>query len=413
MKKRQLETIKRGIARIFIVDQLTGKKSEPTRGAKYRVTCYIPDQNGKTKKVNRFTENYQDALKLRNECGRPEFRHVFASKANINVFTFKELCDEFIKVVLPHRALGTQLKYKSLLKHLSFFNEFPVEKITVTTVDQWLSHITSKDYLHGQHSTRCSYEREFTLLKLILRHYQGRKNRAYVLPFINDQNKMTMVRQKPLKPSKYLTEEQFGEFHKHLRESVRGTKWEALEYVALFQYMLGQRIQETAALHFEDFNTELGIVTLDKKVVWTRRAGFADEIQRGHKADSGKTLPLDEEVLKLLSQYKLRSGRRSGLMFLVDGKMISYRNIQHLYNRALKKAGFNFGGTHFIRITSITNIYNRTKDIKTASLLAGHRSLTTTEGYIKTRNSVVQEALKERNQNFLSQVYIDQQMTAN
>lgn len=66
MKKRHLETIKRGIARIFMVDQLTGKKSEPERGAKYRVTCYIPDQNGKTKKINRFTETYQDALKLRN-----------------------------------------------------------------------------------------------------------------------------------------------------------------------------------------------------------------------------------------------------------------------------------------------------------------------------------------------------------
>lgn len=413
MKKRQLETVKRGIARIFIVDQITGKKQEPERGAKYRVTCYIHDQNGKTKKVNRFTENIQDALKLRNECGRPEYRHIFSSKADTTVFTFKQLCDEFIKVSLPSRALGTQLKYKSYLKHFIFFNEFPVEKITVTTVDQWLSHITSKEYLHGQHCTRCSYASEFTLLKLILRHYQGRMNRAYVLPFINDQNKMAVVRQKPLKPSKYLTEEQFREFHVQLRESVRGTKWEALEYVALFQYMLGQRIQETAALHFEDFNTELGVVTMDKKVVWTRRAGFADQLEKGHKADSGKTLPLDEDVLKLLSQYKLRTGRRSGLMFQVDGKMVNYRNIQHFYNRALKKAGFNFGGTHFIRITSITNLYNRTKDIKTASLLAGHKSLTTTEGYIKTRNSVVQEALAQRNQNFLSHVYVDQQLTAN
>lgn len=188
--------------------------------------------------------------------------------------------------------MGTRLKYLSHLKHLSFFDEFAVEKITVTTVDQWLSHITAESYLHGQHNTRCSYEREFTLLKLILGYYQSRKNRSYVLPFIKDQNKMTIVRQKPLKPSKYATEEQFRDFHFHLRESVRGTKWEALEYIALFQYMLGQRIQETAALHFEDFNTELRLVVLDKKIVWSRCAGVPDQLEKGHKADAGKILPL-------------------------------------------------------------------------------------------------------------------------
>lgn len=413
MKNRTQEATKhRGISRVFVVDQITGKKYDPPRGAQYRVTCNILGSNGRSKRKFKNTNNLQQAIKLRNESGSSEIQRIL-NKDQSQGMTFHELCEDWKKYSLPSRGLATQLKYQSYLKHFYFFNEMPVETINANTVDQWFVHIKSEPYLYGQHSTRCSYDQEFTVLKQIFSYYQSRRNRQYTLPNIKDHNQMAIVKPKPLKPSKYLTDEQFQQFHYHLRNQIRGTKWEMLEYVALFQYMLGQRIQETAPLCFEDFKTDLGIVVLNKKMVWTRRSDIEDRIEDGHKTNAGKTLPLDAAVIKLLNEYKLKTGLRSGPMFYIDGKPIHYRSIQHYYTCALKKTGLNFGGTHFVRITAVTNAYNETKDVKAASVLAGHKSLITTQGYIKPHLDNLKLALAKGNERLMSMVSADLQLTAN
>ena len=50
--------------------------------------------------------------------------------------------------------------------------------------------------------------------------------------------------------------------------------------------------------------------------------------------------------------------------------------------RFFKKLPFKFQ-SHNFRTTTLTDLYNETKDIITVQRFAGHRSIKTTQGYIK------------------------------
>ena len=73
-----------------------------------------------------------------------------------------------------------------------------VDEIEPIQIDQWIAHVKNPVYLQAGHSTRCSYDHEFSLLRIILNFYSSRFNRNYRLPFIPDHNEMLKVKNKPV-----------------------------------------------------------------------------------------------------------------------------------------------------------------------------------------------------------------------
>lgn len=308
---------------------------------------------------------------------------------------FGTLVDYWNRDWLPNKDLSTQIRYVSYLKHFSFLWNYVVDEIEPTQIDQWIAHIKTPQYLARCHSTRCSYEHEFSVLRVILNFYSSRFNRNYRLPFISDHNAMLKVKNKPT-VKKDLTVDQFKAFIKELRNRCWGTKWESIYYLALMQYGIYGRIQDAAALSYESFDFGRNAVDINQKVQWLRGRGYDDRVVPGSKANGGKVLsPIPELAAQVFKEWVMRSGIRTGLLFQVDGKLVTYRQIEDKYTQALKKAGLPFSATHILRHAALAEAYESCKDLLLVQKFAGQKDLKSTTRYAKVRDDQVAETQKK------------------
>jgi integrase len=392
--KRKLERVPNhpGIARILVFDPKSGKWKEPKRGSKFRATRQeVAD--GISKKVPGFFATFAEAKAFRCRTEpEPETPRLATE------MTFGQLAERWLVDWLPNKDVSTQVRYKSYLKHFKFFWENPVEKIEPNHIDRWIGIIKQPSYLAQGHSTRVTYHHEFSVLRVILNFYASRFNRNYRLPFIADHKKMLKVKDKSL-VKKDLTVRDFQSFITALEEICREADCEAIYYLALMQYATYSRVQEAAALHYEDFDFERSKLIMNKKVQWLRAKGFEDRIVGGAKTNGGKELEMPALAAQVFRQWVLKSGIRSGLLFRDrDGQHLTYRQIESRYSQALSRARLPFRATHILRHAALCEHYDTCKDLLATQQVAGQRDLRSTTRYAKIRDDRLVKVQKEMDQ---------------
>ncbi len=375
-----------GIYRVLNLND-AGKWVEPLRGKKFKARRYETLTNGKTRRAKRSFNTIAEAKVYRAGCAveasEPSPIMVVPQSSEM---TFEELLETWVKNWLPSVDIATQLRYKKYLKHFGYFLKMKVADIQPDHIDAWIAFVKRPEYLATCHSTRCSYEHEFKVLKAIMNYYCSRRNRNYRLPFLTDHRKMLKVKEKAV-VNKDLSLEQFNSFVQELKALCWGTKWEAIYYLGIMQYAIYCRIQEPAALHVEDFDLVNNRLEIKRKVQWLRAKGHKDQIVMGLKSNGGKIFsPIPELAVQVLKEWMLRSGVRTGLLFQIDGEIIAYRQIQFKYDQALRNAKLPFTATHILRHASLTEAYCSTTNILAVKKFAGHSSLKTTEKYAKVRD---------------------------
>jgi integrase len=400
MTQRRLQAIPNqpGILKVLTLNKKTGRWDEPKRGKKFLASFYRKDFDGKLKKKKKYFSIFSEAKAFREGKRSLELKK---EDRPVAAMSFGQLVENWKQIFLPTINLSTQIRYRSYLKHLTFFNDLLVENIETTDVDRWIIHIKDPTYLSQRHSTRCSYNHEYSILKGIIVFYVSRFNRNYRLPLIPEHRKMLKVKEKP-KANKDLTVEQFKGFIEALGNSLLGTRWEKIYHLALMQYATYTRVQEAAALHYEDFDFGRNKVIVNKKVQWLRAKGYEDRIVDGSKVNGGKELPMSDLARKVFHELVLRFGIRSGPLFQVDGKIITYRQIEHKYSKALKTVGLPFTATHILRHASLTEFYDTCKDLIQTAKVAGHGDIKSTMKYAKVRDERVIQTQKEMDQKLLS-----------
>ena len=213
---------------------------------------------------------------------------------------------------------------------------------------------------------------------------------------------MLKVKEKPVS-KKDLSIEQFKSFMKELKTICWKTKWEAIYYLGLMQYAIYGRIQDAAAIYVEDFDLANDRLEIKRKVQWIRAKGFAPRVVPGSKANGGKIFsPIPSLAVQVLKEWMLRSGIREGLLFQVKGQVITYRQIQHKYDLALKNAKLPFSATHILRHAALVEAYNACTDILAVQRLAGHSDLRATEKYAKVRDHKVTQVQRKMDKNLSS-----------
>lgn len=233
-----------GICRILIKSQKSGEYVEPKRGARFRADKYVKDQQGRPRRKFAFVKSFADAKSFRKQTIEPIEDIPKPSQGIL----FSDLVQEWRESWLPNRNISTQIRYRSYLAHFAFFMELRVEEIEPKTIDRWIALVKNPEYLAAGHSTRCTYNHEFSVLKGILNFYSSRFNRNYRLPFIKDHKSMLKVRERP-RSVKDLNVSEFRNFLDCLREVCRKFDCEVIYYLAGMQYALYARVQEAAALH--------------------------------------------------------------------------------------------------------------------------------------------------------------------
>lgn len=396
-QKRRWEKIPgyAGIERLIVLDQTTKLWKEPKR-PRYSVRAYKPESSGKPKRFRKVFGTFEEAKRCRSEFA-PERLDAHPLPKVSDGKTFQQIKDDWVNNWLPHKGVSTQIRYKSYLKHFKFFDPYRMDKIIPSTIDQWLAHIKSPEYLSNSNCTRCDYEHEFSVLRNIFNFYITRYDRNYHLPFVRDHRQMLKVKEK-IKISKDLTVTEFGNFVQALRELYGNSGDEVFYYLALMQYAIYGRIQDAAALSCESFNFKSGKIVISQKAVWPRGGGHEDFIEDGLKRGSQKVIPMSAMAARVYREWTMKSGLREGLLFTYEGKMLTYRGIQHRYDRALKRAGLPFTATHIIRHAALTEFYDTCQDILTTALMAGHSDLKSTQKYTKARDQKARLAQEKMDQ---------------
>ena len=378
-----------GIYQIFVKAGHRNSWHEPDRGGRFASDRFV-SVDSKRKRIRRTFATFEEAKLFRYGHKGVDLQIKMPSRSK----RFGELRDLWLSQWLPNRAISTQIRYKSYLSHFKFFDSLPIEEITPTCIDSWIMELKSPDYLARFHSTRQNYFHEFSVLKQIFGFYCSRFNRNFRQPFLREHRSMLVVRERE-EVVKDLSVVEVQKFLLALRDSLHGTRFEAIYYVALIQYLTYSRIQDVAALHFEDFNFERGEVTINKKVIWPRTRSIAPFITAGSKANGGKTIPVSKLAKDAYLEWAMLSGRRTGMMFSIDGGIISYRQIEYRYSKALKKAGLPFSATHILRHASLSEYYGACRDLKQTARVAGHGSIKSTDRYAKVREEHLRQTQVE------------------
>lgn len=405
-KRKVLPTRYAGITRNVVLDPNTQKWIEPKYGSKFNARRYIRGLDGKEVRVKRSFETIAEAKAFMDgatvEKVEKEIQKTHLLENRDGCMTFGILLEYWKRDWLPNKDVSTQVRYKGYLKHFEFLLNFVVDEIGPSHIDQWITYVKRPEYLAQSHATRCSYERELKIIRTVLNFYASRFNRNYKLPFISDHREMIWVRNKPT-IRKDLTVDQFSAFIKELRELVLGTDREVIYYLALMQYGIYGRIQDAAALSYESFDFKRNMLTINQKVQWVRQKGTLPKVVPGSKTDGGKILsPIPELASQVFREWIMRSGVRTGLLFQLDGKVITYRQIDYLYSKALQKANLPFRATHILRHAALTEAYDSCRDLLLVQRLAGQRDLRSTTRYAKVRDHQIAEVQKQIDQKLLS-----------
>lgn len=268
----KLESIARypGIYRALVLDKSTGKYSEPARGSKFAVCLAVGKGDGKRRRVKRYFASFAEARTFRQEGAvKDVVREAFQPKSKL---LFRELADRWLTDIMPHLEITTQDRYRSYLKHFKPLEELEVESVDPSTIDAWIRWVKHPEYLETLNANRLGFDHEFTVLRGSMNYYTSRFNRNFHLPFLRDHNKMLKVREGEA-VRKDLTVEEFKRFITAFWEVVGDTPHEVIYYIALMQYAIYGRIQDAAALHYEDFDFERSKIHVRRKVQWARAKG--------------------------------------------------------------------------------------------------------------------------------------------
>jgi site-specific recombinase XerD len=311
--------------------------------------------------------------------------------------TFRTLLARYLWVYRRNVQRPTLEKTRHRFRHFKPLHSDVVDEINSPRIDRLIGLWKSKDYLDAQKSTRTNYAGELKDLGRVFRYYQSRFNNSFFNPILREHRANVQVRPRKERFRKDLLPDEFNRFVAKLEE-LYGLETPWVPVLARLQYALGGRIQEPAALFFEDFDVKAGTVTLRRRVQWSKRAGqkrkFVDELKR----ELQRVQPSRKAAL-ICQEWCLKYGIRSGPLFLEDGQPLKYKAIGYRYSKAFEKAGLAQRATHILRHASITEFQAAAKDIYLTKQFAGHRSVTTTEFYAKNRDETLRSVLAIRDEN--------------
>lgn len=363
--------------------------------------------DGHSKKEQAVFHSLDDAKAFRKgetekSHGGPVVHHVDSTREDQGM-TLGALVEEWKGFHYLQLELATKQMYDRRLPHLEFLFEKPVEKINIQMIDSLVKYWMTEHPIWHQRQT---FEKELTLLKVILNYYRKRKNPAYVIPVLEEHYRASDVTREAEKPVQSLSTEELGKFLGFLKQGINPNYY----VLALTQFSFGLRIGEACGLTWSCLDLRNRVAVIDQVVTW-HHTTWEPTIK--HRPKNGKTrvavIP-EFLVLELESLKKLRDPN-TDLLFHRRGVPYSRKEVGKVYNRALLALGItHVSGTHMMRRTSATLANEATGDFYAVSKLLDHSSPNVTLRYVAQTtaqkqkiatalNGVLDDALKMRAEN--------------
>lgn len=382
--KRRIERAVRsnpGIYKIWIWNDNIKEYTPPVRGNAYvaarkRIDVSGPKEERKTFVSLDLARQWRISTSVAHE-NTPQPNQVSFGPS------FKEVLEKYRRVYMPTLARSTQETYMQLIdRHFDFFFSYNMHEITPALLDQWILHMKSKP----MKNIRLAFKEEFKVLSGVLKFYQDYDDK-FILP-MKPRHKRDLVVKKGSTKSKFITEEEFYKFRDSLMAGVDGEMFACLATVQFFQAL---RISEAAGLHWHNIiwnekDPGKSCLAISASVFFSRKRGvdpsMQDTFKNAKSNDGVKYLPVLPEPYTLLRTRQAQASIHSGPIFHDKGNLLTYRQITHRYNLALKAAGLPYTATHIMRHGGGSYVYNNTNgDLSLVSMMLGNKDLKTAKIY--------------------------------
>ncbi len=139
-------------------------------------------------------------------------------------------------------------------------------------------------------------------------------------------------------------------------------------------------------------NSKENTICISRSVKWERVKGATPYIDNNFKNSSAvgsKSAVMHPEVKKRIEL--LIPHVKTEALFTIDGNLLTYRQIQSQYNKALKNLNLPFSSTHILRCGSATEFYNKTGNAALTQMQLGVTSMQTAQVYAKPMRKVLND----------------------
>jgi integrase len=373
----------RNISRLYFWNEEKKIYEPPIRGCSYQAYRY-EIANSKRKRISKFFQTLEEA------------RQWQASQqvAQTNNEPMKEVGPTFIEVVEFWRRseeklmTGTKIYYDKLIGMYDYIHNKVIHSICATDVDQMLEQ-WHNGYISAN---RLSFDRELETLNFFVRWYINNYDDAKAISPVKDRHwkRSQLNRNKAFKRT-YMFQEELDQFLLAVKE-ISGDMWLAFATVQVKQFM---RVSETAGMKWSNLFPRKKEYFLCEHVTWPRVDGAPARIESGTKnrdARESFMLPLFQDSLDALTSQKRHPG--CDLIFHDNGEILTYRQIQYVYELAFKRARLPFRGTHVLRHTGATLFQSLSEGDRLAlQFLGGWKTSRQPEHYAKIISSVGRKAI--------------------
>ncbi len=246
------------------------------------------------------------------------------------------------------RTSKTYLYYNS--KFLDYINKSPGD-ITEYDIKEFLSHKMSDNSSNGS----------INLIKSALKFYYseilGRNLSLIKTP--REQKKLPVVLSK-----------------KEIKDLLNKTENMKHRLLIELLYSTGLRLSECINLKYNDLD-------LDSKIGWVRRG----------KGNKDRIFIISELFKKDLIYYREEYGfDKDGFIFVVNGRKMSPRGIQHAIKISAERAGIEKDiHVHTLRHSFATHLLENGTDIRKIQQLLGHSNLSTTQIYTQVSSDEIKK----------------------
>lgn len=161
------------IQRAWVWDKTRNQYAPPPIGKTFEAFRYDPTPTGGKKRVHKGFETLEAVRAWQNriEVCDKSFVGVSGDSNSDARPTLADVVENYRKLRYPMRALGTRVHYDQLIDlHFGYLMNRHINAITPRLIDEWLVHMKA-ELATRKASQRRSFDKELTLLGIILRHY--------------------------------------------------------------------------------------------------------------------------------------------------------------------------------------------------------------------------------------------------
>lgn len=245
--------------------------------------------------------------------------------------------------------------------------------------DLILRHKTS-----GKHqSSRISFDKEIKEYKAIFHWYRDYKDYKFYIPITKFHKQLGKIKKK-IPRNKKMSINQVQKFFNSFEN-------ELFKKFAVAQFFCCARVSEIAGLQTHSVDFEEGVLQIKDVVVWDKGKKFV-ELKPYTKNNDVKNVQIVKPLYDILVE-QINNSSSSGYVFHINGEALTYRQIQHHYNRAFKKAQLNFSGTHTLRHSMASIARELSGSMDAVQSLTGHKSIRQAEHYAGLNHNAQIKAL--------------------